>query len=131
MNLAATIAKMRAAGMSCETIVTALECIVVVGNSQNPTVQSEQKKSQAAKRQAAYRARRDVNSSVWRSIRAAIIERDGGVCHYCGQDANTVDHKTPLALGGTSNPDNLVAACRSCNSGKGGRDSTQWKGVHQ
>jgi hypothetical protein len=30
----------------------------------------------------------------------------------------TVDHVTPVALGGTDNPDNLVAACRDCNYGK-------------
>jgi hypothetical protein len=30
----------------------------------------------------------------------------------------TVDHVTPVALGGTDDPNNLVAACKDCNSGK-------------
>jgi hypothetical protein len=29
-----------------------------------------------------------------------------------------VDHVTPVALGGTNHPSNLVAACEPCNSGK-------------
>jgi hypothetical protein len=38
MNLAATIAKMKEAGMTCEAIVTALECIVPERNSVTPDV---------------------------------------------------------------------------------------------
>ena len=49
MNLSATIAKMRAAGMSSEAIVMALECIV--------TEQVTPERSGAARRQAAYRER--------------------------------------------------------------------------
>ena len=46
-----------------------------------------------------------------------------GRCHYCQRRAKglTIDHVKPLSLGGTNTPDNIVAACRSCNSAKGQR----------
>lgn len=53
MNLSATIAKMRAAGMSSEAILLALECLVV---DQTP------ERSGAARRQAAYRERQKHNA---------------------------------------------------------------------
>jgi 5-methylcytosine-specific restriction endonuclease McrA len=55
----------------------------------------------------------------YRKVRAEVLERDGWMCHWCGEPANTVDHVVPLAQGGARlDEDNLVAACRSCNSGR-------------
>lgn len=55
-------------------------------------------------------------------IRYEILRRDNHSCRYCGAAAPeaklTVDHVTPVALGGTNEPSNLVAACRDCNAGK-------------
>ena len=45
-----------------------------------------------------------------------------GCCAYCGATADSRDHVVPLSRGGTDNIDNIVPACRSCNSGK--RDKT-------
>lgn len=42
----------------------------------------------------------------------------GQPCAYCGQPADTADHVTPVEHGGTNDPTNIVAACRSCNSKK-------------
>lgn len=43
-------------------------------------------------------------------------------CLYCNKNkSDTIDHLTPLSRGGTNNIDNLVAACRSCNSRKGAK----------
>lgn len=41
-------------------------------------------------------------------------------CEQCGTTRDlTVDHRTPLARGGTDHPANLATLCRSCNSSKG------------
>ena len=40
-------------------------------------------------------------------------------CIYCEGPGGTVDHVIPVLYGGTDDEDNLVPACRSCNSSKG------------
>ena len=47
-------------------------------------------------------------------------------CTYCGQSAETVDHLIPRLRHGPDSADNLVPACRWCNSSKGGRDVFEW-----
>ena len=48
-------------------------------------------------------------------------------CAYCGsQDELTADHLIPAGRGGPDVGDNLVRACRSCNSSKGDRDLMEW-----
>lgn len=60
--------------------------------------------------------------AVSKRLRFEVLKRDDHTCRYCGAKAPdvtlTVDHVTPVALGGTDDASNLVAACRSCNSGK-------------
>lgn len=62
--------------------------------------------------------------TVSKRLRFEILRRDGFRCYYCGARGNettdglTVDHVNPTALGGTDAPNNLVAACADCNSGK-------------
>ncbi|MEM7645824.1 MAG: HNH endonuclease [Pseudomonadota bacterium] len=45
-----------------------------------------------------------------------------GECYYCQKvfprEALTMDHKTPVARGGTSTKGNVVVACKDCNSNK-------------
>lgn len=41
-----------------------------------------------------------------------------GLCVYCGELADTNDHVRPRAYGGSDEEENLVPACRSCNSRK-------------
>jgi 5-methylcytosine-specific restriction endonuclease McrA len=59
---------------------------------------------------------------VTKRTRYEVLRRDNHTCRYCGGAAPdttlTVDHVTPVALGGTDDPANLVAACRDCNAGK-------------
>lgn len=54
--------------------------------------------------------------------RFEVLRRDNHTCRYCGASAPdatlTVDHVTPVALGGNDDPSNLVAACKDCNAGK-------------
>lgn len=65
--------------------------------------------------------KRNGSTTLWRKIRARILERDGYTCQLCGQEALTVDHIVPRRLGGQDNDDNLQALCSRCNTRKGGR----------
>ncbi len=60
--------------------------------------------------------------AVSKRLRYEILRRDNHACRYCGAAAPdvklTVDHVTPIALGGTDDPTNLVTACVHCNAGK-------------
>ncbi|MDX2303017.1 MAG: HNH endonuclease [Microscillaceae bacterium] len=52
--------------------------------------------------------------------RQNIFKRDGGKCQYCGSTKDlTLDHVIPRSKGGRSTWDNLVTACKHCNSKKG------------
>lgn len=60
--------------------------------------------------------------AISKRLRFEVLRRDGFKCRYCGTTAAEnelrVDHVTPVALGGTDDPANLVAACNPCNTGK-------------
>ena len=58
--------------------------------------------------------------TVTKRTRYEVLKRDNFTCRYCRStgDELTVDHVTPVALGGSDHFDNLVAACRDCNAGK-------------
>lgn len=48
-------------------------------------------------------------------------------CCYCGRrQFLSVDHLIATKRGGANAGDNLVWACRSCNSSKGARDAIEW-----
>ncbi|RTY34463.1 HNH endonuclease [Chlorobium phaeovibrioides] len=55
--------------------------------------------------------------------RKNIIRRDAFQCQYCGKtDAPlTIDHIIPRSRGGEDSWENLITACRRCNSKKGSR----------
>jgi 5-methylcytosine-specific restriction endonuclease McrA len=63
------------------------------------------------------------DSRQWRALRKQILARDGYVCSYCGQDADTVDHVLSIKShpDQAMNPENLKSACKKCNSMKGSR----------
>ena len=51
----------------------------------------------------------------------------GSKCSYCGATSNlALDHIFPKNLGGKDVGDNLIYACRSCNSSKGKKDLMEW-----
>lgn len=56
----------------------------------------------------------------WLRARRYVLTRDGHRCRVCGVPATEVDHIWPRRLGGSDEPDNLRAICRSCNLRKGG-----------
>ena len=48
-------------------------------------------------------------------------------CNYCGSsDKLSLDHIFPQKYGGTDTGDNLIYACKTCNSSKGKKDLMQW-----
>jgi len=53
-----------------------------------------------------------------------------GICYYCHQKFPykelTMDHLVPLARGGRSTKDNLVPACKDCNTKKKNMMSVEW-----
>lgn len=52
--------------------------------------------------------------------RENVFKRDGFTCQYCGTNKElTLDHLIPKAKGGDTSWNNLVTACKKCNSKKG------------
>ena len=56
-----------------------------------------------------------------------ILNREAGLCHYCGcpvaipslaNQTYDIDHMVPIARGGTNDPTNLVLSCSKCNNKK-------------
>ena len=50
--------------------------------------------------------------------RRTVFARDSHRCQYCGQAAESIDHVLPRSRGGMHAWDNVVAACRRCNTRK-------------
>lgn len=50
--------------------------------------------------------------------RRAVFVRDHHQCQYCGHPAENVDHILPRSRGGTHTWENVVAACKRCNTHK-------------
>ena len=53
--------------------------------------------------------------------RRGVFARDGYSCQYCGSTAENLDHVVPRSRGGLHAWENVVAACRRCNSRKENR----------
>src|SRR5271168_2163399 len=47
--------------------------------------------------------------------RRSVLRRDGGLCVYCSQPADTIDHVIPRSRGGLHEWTNVVAACKRDN----------------
>jgi hypothetical protein len=84
----------------------------------------QQQRSKAGK--ASVHARRQTSTTGGVPLRVRkrfdIFKRDHFTCRYCGAKAPDVelevDHVIPVNNGGTDDPENLITACVSCNSGK-------------
>ena len=50
--------------------------------------------------------------------RRAVFARDDNRCQYCGAQAENLDHVIPRSKGGPHTWENVVAACRRCNTRK-------------
>lgn len=61
----------------------------------------------------------------------SLLESQKGKCWWCGKDLNGayhVDHRIPLAKGGSNGPDNLCIACPKCNLSKGAKMPWEFNG---
>lgn len=61
--------------------------------------------------------------AAWRCIRSYVLQRDKYLCAPCSDlgrvtEATEVDHRVPIAEGGTDEPENLQAICRECHKQK-------------
>ncbi len=69
------------------------------------------------------------------TLRFAVLKRAAFSCTYCGRRPPwtelQVDHIRPVAEGGETHADNLVAACVDCNSGKGASDLLISRAEHE
>ena len=77
---------------------------------------------------AVIRLRRYVTVPFRRAVplsRRAVFMRDDHRCQYCGRSAENIDHVIPKVQGGQHRWENVVAACRRCNTRKGGRTPAQ------
>ncbi len=69
---------------------------------------------------------RKLRRSRWWQQKLAI-----SICYYCGKNFKpndlTMDHIVPLARGGRSTKDNLVACCKECNTKKKTMLPLEWE----
>ena len=55
---------------------------------------------------------------------------EGKICYYCGceiKGKKTIDHKIPVAKGGTNDNENLVLSCVHCNTQKNNKTEEEYR----
>lgn len=64
-------------------------------------------------------------------LKRELHRKQGGKCMYCGRrpgmDLMDIDHKNPMAKGGSDQKRNLQLLCRSCNTRKGATTDRQFR----
>jgi 5-methylcytosine-specific restriction endonuclease McrA len=59
-------------------------------------------------------------------FRQAIYDSWDCKCGYCGEEATSLDHIIPRFKSGSSNRNNLIPACRRCNTSKASEQMEIW-----
>lgn len=90
-------------------------------SEQHGTPKQRLKEVQAKARRRARLA--EVEVALTNSEWLEIVEFHGGKCVYCGCVPETLemDHVVPISKGGGHTKENVVPACKPCNSSKGNR----------
>jgi len=112
-------------------------CVAAYRNANKAKVHACQKAARAKKpakyremactTAAAYRARKRMAAGTHsQEDRRRAFGDYNGLCVYCLGRADTVDHVSPLARGGSNGPENLVPACMRCNASKRDRPLLAW-----
>lgn len=76
------------------------------------------------------RRTRLANASIGHNCTQKIkILKQARFCHWCCAKLAkvTIDHVVPVSRGGEHKPDNLVAACGSCNYSRGNKLVSEWE----
>ncbi|MFE1763081.1 HNH endonuclease [Streptomyces angustmyceticus] len=73
---------------------------------------------------ALYWSRRRVRAAPYK--RAEVFTRWGGLCAYCDEPAEHLDHIKPIARGGRDVLSNVIPACATCNLSKSDQTLAQW-----
>ncbi|WP_353963743.1 HNH endonuclease [Streptomyces sp. NBC_00237] len=82
------------------------------------------RKLKATQKRRLFYQRGDLTEVQWE----ALISLYGGLCAYCCQPAEVIDHIVPMNHGGTHSVDNVVPACSPCNLAKGDTPLIIWGG---
>ena len=61
-----------------------------------------------------------------RETRRYVWSRDNGLCVYCGDLGQQIDHVVPITQSGPNIRGNMVLACRKCNVEKGNSVEERW-----
>ena len=68
-------------------------------------------------------------------LKQALAIAKSGRCMYCGRrpgiDLLDIDHKKPLAKGGSNNKRNLQLLCRTCNNRKGTKTDMEFRRMYK
>ena len=74
--------------------------------------------------------RRGAEGSYTQEEWQAKLQEHDNRCTYCGvdlEDSPTRDHDIPVSRGGTNYIDNIVPACRACNSTKNTKTGEEYR----
>lgn len=118
-DVAVLIADMVRAGVDADLIGRAAAALSERGLAVDVQAERRREKDRERKRQLGQK---------WHDLRLAVIERDGCVCLYCGEETQDihVDHIFPLSRGGPSELSNLTVACAKCNISKKDKTVGEW-----
>lgn len=81
-----------------------------------------------------YTLLKDNGGPIPQQIKDEIFSKSEGLCRYCGEYIGLngeIEHKTPLARGGSNDKENLVWACYQCNKEKANKTEERIFGMEK